>query len=75
MPLELRPPKVIAKRGQKKIRNQTSDQKHQITVIGCGSTTGHVIPPSVVFAAKNSTICGQTMKFLGRIMELVTMDG
>ena len=51
MPLEPHPPKVIAKRGQKKIRYQTSGQKQQITVIGCGSATGHVIPPFVIFAA------------------------
>ena len=53
MPLEPRPPKVITKRGQKKVRYQTSGQKQQMTVIGCGSATGHVIPPFVVFAAKN----------------------
>ena len=53
MPLEPCPPKVITKRGQKKVRYQTSGQKQQITVIGCGSATGHVIPPFIVFAAKN----------------------
>ena len=53
MPLEPRPPKVIRKRGQKKVRYQTSGQKQQITVIGCGSATGHVIPPFVVFAPKH----------------------
>ena len=53
MPLEPRPPKVITKKGQKKVRYQTSGQKQQITVIGCGSATGHVIPPFVVFAAKH----------------------
>ena len=53
MPLEPRPPKVIAKKGQKKVRYQTSGQKQQITVIGCGSATGHVILPFIIFAAKN----------------------
>ena len=52
IPLEPRPPKVVAKRGQKKVRYQMSGQKQQITVIGCGSATGHVIPPLIVFAAK-----------------------
>ena len=52
MPLEPRPPKVVAKKGQKKVRYQTSGQKQQITIIGCGSATGHVIPPFIVFAAK-----------------------
>ena len=52
MPLEPHPPKVIANRGQKKVRYQTSGQKQQITVIGCGSATGHVIPPFIIFAVK-----------------------
>ena len=51
MPLEPHP-KIVAKKGQKKVRYQTSGQKQQITVIGCGSATGHVIPPFIVFAAK-----------------------
>ena len=52
VPLTPRPPKVIAKRGQKKVRYRTSGQKAQITVIGCGSATGHAIPPFIIFAAK-----------------------
>ena len=52
MPLEPRPPKVIAAGGQKKVRYQTSGQKQQITVIGCGSATGNALPPFIIFAAK-----------------------
>ena len=52
VPLCPRPPKVIARKGQKKIRYRTSGQKAQITVIGCGSATGQVIPPFIIFAAK-----------------------
>ena len=52
MPLEPRPPKIVARKGQKKIRYQTSGQKQQITVIGCGNATGQAIPPFVIFAAK-----------------------
>jgi len=52
MPLEPRPPKVVAQKGQKKVRYQTSGQKQQITVIGCGSTVGQVIPLFIIFAAK-----------------------
>lgn len=52
VPLEPRPPKVVAKRGQKKIRYRTSGTKSQITVIGCGSATGQVLPPFIIFAAK-----------------------
>ena len=52
VPLCPRPPKVIARKGQKMIRYRTSGQKAQITVIGCGSATGQVIPPFIIFAAK-----------------------
>ena len=52
VPLEPRPPKVVAQKGKKKIRYQTSGQKQQITVIGCGSATGQCLPPFIIFAAK-----------------------
>ena len=52
IPLEPRPPKVVAKKRQKKVKYQTSGQKQQINIIGCGSATRHVIPPFIVFAAK-----------------------
>ena len=52
VPLEPRPPKVVARRGQKKVRYRTSGTKAQITVIGCGSATGQVLPPFIIFAAK-----------------------
>ena len=52
MPLEPLPPKVVAQKGQKKIWYQTSDQKQQTTVIGCGSPVRQVISPFVIFAAK-----------------------
>ena len=52
VPLEPRPPKVVARKGQKKVRYQTSGQKQQITVIGCASATGQCMPPFIIFAAK-----------------------
>ena len=52
VPLCPRPPKIIAKKGQKKDRYRTSGQKTQITVLACGSATGQVQPPFIVFAAK-----------------------
>ena len=36
---------IITRRGHKKVRYRTSGNKSQITVIGCVSATGHVIPP------------------------------
>ena len=52
VPLEPCPPKVVARRGQKKVQYRTSGTKAQITVIGCGSATGQVLPPFIIFAAK-----------------------
>lgn len=49
VPLEPRPPKVVAKKGQKKVRYRTSGTKAQITVVGCGSATGQVLPPFMIF--------------------------
>jgi len=47
MPLDYRPPKVITKRGQKKVQIRTSGNNSQVTVIACVSATGHAIPPFV----------------------------
>jgi len=52
MPLDHRPPKVVAQRGQKKVRCRTSGNRSQVTVIACVSATGHSIPPYVIFDAK-----------------------
>ena len=52
VPLEPRPPKVVAAKGKKKIRYRTSGQKSQITVIGCASASGQILPPFIIFAAK-----------------------
>ena len=52
VPLDPRPPKVVAKKGQRKVRYRCSGQKGQITVIGCANATGHTIPPLIIFAAK-----------------------
>ena len=49
MPLCPRPPKVIARKGQKKVRYRTSGQKSQVT---SGSATGQVIPPFIIFSGK-----------------------
>ena len=56
MPLDHRPPKIITKKGQKKIRYRTTRNKYQITVIGCISATGQAIPPFVIFDAKSLNV-------------------
>ena len=45
-------PRVIALKGQKKVRYRTSGNKNQITVIACVSASGQCIPPFVIFDAK-----------------------
>ena len=52
MPLCPRPPKVIARKGQKKVCYRTSGLKSQVTVLACGSATGQIIPPFIIIAAK-----------------------
>ncbi len=52
MPLCPPPPRIVAKKGQKKVHYRTSGQKSQVTVIGCGSATGQVIPPFIIFSGK-----------------------
>lgn len=53
MPLDHRPPRIVAKKGQRKVRYRTSGNKKQITVVGCTSAVGQAIPPMVIFEAKN----------------------
>ena len=52
VPLDSRPPNVIAKRGQKKVRYRTIGSKDQITVIGCANAAGQSVPPMVIFEGK-----------------------
>lgn len=52
MPLDPRPPNIIAKRGQKKVRYRVSGKKEQITILGCANAIGQAIPPMVIFEGK-----------------------
>ena len=51
MPLDPPPSRIVAKKGQKKVRSRTSGRKGQVTVIGCGNAVGQPIPPFVIFDA------------------------
>ena len=62
VPLEPHPPKIVAPKGQKKIRYRTSGQKSQITVIDCGNVTGQILPPFIIFAVKQLNILGPMKK-------------
>ena len=52
MSLDQKPPKVVVKKGQKKVRYRTSSNKSQITVIGCVSAAGQALPPFIIFEGK-----------------------
>ena len=48
MPLDHKP-RVIARRGMKKVYCRTSGNKAQITIIACASAAGIILPPMVIF--------------------------
>ena len=52
VPLDPKPPKIVARKGQKKVRHRTSGKKNQITVLGCANAVGQSQPPFVIFDAK-----------------------
>lgn len=53
MPLEHKMPKTVAPKGTKKVRQHSSGNKTQITVLGCANAAGQALPPMVVFSGKN----------------------
>lgn len=55
IPLQHRPGKRIAVRGQKHVNVTTSGNKTQIMVLACVSASGCYIPPMVVFKRKSLT--------------------
>ena len=50
--LDLKPSKVIALKGAKKVHCRTSGNKMQITILACANAAGTVIPPMVIFEGK-----------------------
>ena len=53
MPLQHKMPKIITVKGTKKVRQCSSGNKTQITILGCANGAGQSIPPMVVFTGKN----------------------
>ena len=43
---------MLSVKGTKKVSQLSSGNKTQITILGCASATGQVIPPMVVFTGK-----------------------
>ena len=52
MPLDPKPPKIVHVKGVKNPLANCSGNKAQITVVGCVSAAGHVLPPMVVWDRK-----------------------
>ena len=54
MPLDFKTPNVVAETGSKKVRYRQSGKKGQVIIIvTCANAVGQVIPPMIVFGAKN----------------------
>ena len=53
LPLTHKPPKVVARVGQKHPYAVTSSDKGQITILACGNAAGYCIPPMVIFDRKS----------------------
>ena len=53
LPLQHRPGKRVAVRGQKHVHVTNSGNKTQVTALACASATGVVLPPMVVFQRKS----------------------
>lgn len=52
LPIDPKTPKVVALKGQRKVRYRTTGTKGQTTVLGCANATGQTQLPFVIFNAK-----------------------
>ena len=55
MPLQHRPGRRIAVRGQKHVHVIGSGDKTQVTVLACANATGYTMPPMIIYKKKNLT--------------------
>ena len=62
MPLEHKMPRTVAQKGTKKVRQRSSGNKTQITILGCASAAGQAIPPMVVFSGKTKSTADQGLQ-------------
>ena len=75
MPLQHKVPKVLSVKGAKKVRQVSSGNKTQITILGCTSATGQVVPPMVVFTESILIHSYQMVKCLVHFMACRLMGG
>ena len=52
MPLDHKPPKVIAHKKMRKVHSHIFGNKSQITVVACGNAAGNMIPPMIISAGQ-----------------------
>ena len=82
MPLDHKPPKVVARKGTRKVHCHTSGNKLQITVLVCANATGSVLP-MVTFEgqrfnpewSKGEVLCSRSDTFICKGGEQVAKVG
>lgn len=52
VPLDPRPPNIVATKGSRKVRYRVSGRKGQVTIVGLANATGQAIPPMDIFDAQ-----------------------
>jgi len=69
MLLEQQSPRVVARKGKKKVRYCTSGNKSQ-TIVGCINAIGQAMPPFIIYDAKNISIWnGRRRRFLAQLTD------
>ena len=76
MPLDPKAPNIVAETGTKKVRYRSTGRKGQITIVACGNATGQIMPPTIIYEAKNvNPACGLLERFQEPCMEAVIKVG
>ena len=53
VPLDPKAPNIIVQNGSKKVRYRSTGKKGQITVAACASASWQILPPTIIYDAKN----------------------
>ena len=69
VPLDHRSPRVLARKGQKKVRYCSTGNKSQITVVGCITAIGQALPHSLYSMQKILTFSGPRVRFQVQLMD------
>ena len=52
MPLDPKASNIVTKTGTKKVHHRATGKKGQITIVACASFSGQIMPPTIIFEAK-----------------------